>query len=90
MINLYSLTLQKSSAIPLAVFGNFTNEKHQEIAVSNGKTLELFREVKGKLKSIFFNEVFGIIRSLNAFRLIGLFLKLQKKKNYIKIKIYTQ
>lgn len=70
-MHLYSLTLQKSSAISIAVAGNFSDVKTQEIAVARGKVLQLYREVKGRLKSVFVTEVFGLIRTMNSFRLIG-------------------
>lgn len=74
MVNLYSLTLQKGTAITYAIFGNFSAPKAQEIVVARGsKILELLRpdDETGKVQSILSVEVFGIIRCLAAFRLVG-------------------
>lgn len=72
MPHLYSLTLQKATAIPIAIYGNFSAAKAQEIIVSRGKNIELLRpDENGKVQSIFSQEVFGIIRSLIPFRMTG-------------------
>eukprot|EP00954_Amorphochlora_amoebiformis_P026667 1380673-Amorphochlora_amoeboformis.AAC.1 len=42
-MHLYGLTLQKSTAITSAVYGNFSAPKAQEIVVARGKILELLR-----------------------------------------------
>ncbi|XP_065348507.1 splicing factor 3B subunit 3 [Cloeon dipterum] len=70
---LYNLTLQRSTAITHAVHGNFSGTKSQEIMVSRGKSLELLRPDPntGKVHTLMSMEVFGIIRSLMAFRLTG-------------------
>jgi len=69
---LYNLTLQRGGGIQQAVHGNFSAPKAQEIAVSRNKTLELLRpDEAGKVQTICSVEVFGIIRSLAAFRLTG-------------------
>lgn len=70
---LYSLTLQQSTAIQKAIYGNFSAPKAQEIVVSKGKYLELLRpdEVTGKLQIIHSQGVFGIIRNICSFRLTG-------------------
>jgi splicing factor 3B subunit 3 len=72
-MHLYNLTLQRSSAITHAVHGNFSGTKSQEIMVSRGKSLELLRPDPntGKVHTLMSMEVFGIIRSLMAFRLTG-------------------
>lgn len=51
----------------------FTGTKMQEIVVSRGKILELLRPDAntGKVHTLLTMEVFGIIRSLMAFRLTG-------------------
>lgn len=55
-----------------AVYGNFSAPKAQEVVVSRGKVLELLRpNDTGKLQTIVSTEVFGIIRSLAAFRITG-------------------
>lgn len=75
---LYSLTLQRATCINQSVHGNFSGLKidgrpAQEIAVGKGKVLELVRPdpTTGKVVSLLSVEVFGIIRSLLAFRLHG-------------------
>ena len=72
MPKLYHLTLQRSSAITHAVYGNFSAAKAQEIIVSRYKTLELLRpDDSGKVQSILSQEVFGVIRAVLPFRLTG-------------------
>ncbi|KAL8439041.1 hypothetical protein Efla_002450 [Eimeria flavescens] len=69
---LYHLTLQKPTAIVNAVHGNFSAPRAQEVIVSHGRTLELLRpDEEGKAHSICSTDVFGIIRSVAAFRLTG-------------------
>eukprot|EP00912_Choanoflagellata_sp_UC4_P002262 UC4_evm2s1433 len=73
-MHLYNLTLQRSTSINAAIIGNFSGKpKQQEIIVARGKILELLRPdpSSGKLSSILVTEVFGIIRSIKAFRLTG-------------------
>jgi len=72
MPHFYSLTLQKSTAICQAIYGNFSAAKAQEIVVSRGKSIELLRpDDTGKVQSVLTQEVFGIIRCLLPFRLTG-------------------
>jgi splicing factor 3B subunit 3 len=55
-----------------AIYGNFSGAKAQELVVSRGKILELLRPNElGKLQTVVATEVFGCIRSLAAFRMIG-------------------
>ena len=69
---LYNLTLQTGGGINRAVCGNFSAPKAHEIVVARNKTLELLRpDQHGKTQVVFTTEVFGIIRSLAAFRLTG-------------------
>lgn len=70
---LYNLTLQRATGITHAVHGNFSGSKMQEILVSRGKSLELLRPDPntGKVHTLLTVEVFGIVRSLMAFRLTG-------------------
>ncbi|PFH38689.1 putative splicing factor 3b, subunit 3 [Besnoitia besnoiti] len=69
---LYHLTLQKPTAIVHALQGNFSAPRAQEVVVSRGRILELLRpDDQGKLQAIASTEVFGIIRSIAAFRLTG-------------------
>ncbi len=71
-MHLYSLTLQRPTAINLAVFGNFSGPKIQEVVVSRGRYLELFRvDETNLLQSITTTDVFGVIRNLKPFRLLG-------------------
>eukprot|EP00965_Chrysotila_dentata_P250607 6209553-Pleurochrysis_carterae.AAC.3 len=50
-LHLYALTLQRSSAITAAVYGNFSGPKQQELAVARGKLLELMRpDENGKVR----------------------------------------
>ncbi|EAR85077.1 splicing factor 3B subunit 3 (macronuclear) [Tetrahymena thermophila SB210] len=74
MMNLYSLTLLQPTAILKAVYGNFSGPKAQEIAVAKGKVLEILtpdENNSGKLRVVHSEEVFGIIRTINIFRLHG-------------------
>ncbi len=68
---LYNLTLQRASGITHAVHGNFSGAKLQEIVVSRGKTLDLLKPDPntGKVHTLLSVEVFGVVRSLMAFRL---------------------
>jgi len=69
---LYSLTLQKPSAINQAVYGNFSAPNAQEIVVGRGKVLELLRpDENGKIQTVLSVDIFGVIRSLVSFRLTG-------------------
>lgn len=70
---LYNLTLQRATGITHAIHGNFSGGKTQEILVSRGKCLELLRPDPntGKVHTLLTVEIFGIIRSLIAFRLTG-------------------
>jgi hypothetical protein len=72
-MHLYNLTLQRATGITHAVHGNFSGSKMQEILVSRGKSLELLRPDSntGKVHTLLTVEVFGIVRSLMAFRLTG-------------------
>ena len=71
-MHLYALTLQKPTGIVQAVFGNFSSASAQEIVVGRGKVLELLRpNDSGKVQTILSMEIFGVIRSVAAFRLTG-------------------
>ncbi len=72
-MQLYNLTLQKPTAVYQAVHGSFSGSRQQEICVGRGKVLELLRpdHTTGKMHTLVSHEVFGIIRSLLAFRLTG-------------------
>lgn len=73
-MHLYQLTLQRATTITHAVHGNFSgNSKQQEIIISRGKILELLRPDPntGKVHSLLTHDVFGVIRSMMPFRLVG-------------------
>ncbi|KAI4351142.1 hypothetical protein L6164_005525 [Bauhinia variegata] len=75
---LYSLTLQRPTGIVCAINGNFSGGKTQEIVVARGKVLDLLRpDDNGRIQTILSVEIFGAIRSLAQFRLIG------SQKDYI-------
>ncbi|CAL2028793.1 unnamed protein product [Caenorhabditis brenneri] len=71
-MHLYNLTLQGQTAINQAVQGNFSGvPKAQEIVVGRGSALELLTldTLTGKIKVMCHQDIFGIVRSLLAFRL---------------------
>lgn len=70
---LYNLTLQPSRAVIKAVCGNFSGAKQQEIVLAQSSSIELLRlDLNiGKLYTVLRHNVFGIIRSIAPFRLIG-------------------
>ena len=72
-MHLYSLTLQKSSAITAAVYGNFSAPRQQELILARGgRVLELARpDENGKVQTIHATDVFGMIRSIATCRLTG-------------------
>ena len=71
-MHLLTLNLQRSSAINVAVYGNFSSPKNQEIVCAKGNSIELLRpDETGKLVSICMTPVFAIIRSILPFRLAG-------------------
>ncbi|KAI9758926.1 MAG: pre-mRNA-splicing factor rse1 [Chaenotheca gracillima] len=70
---MYSLTIQPPSAITQAILGQFAGTKEQQIVTASGSRLTLHRPdpVQGKITSMLSQDVFGIIRTLAAFRLAG-------------------
>jgi len=71
-MNVLALNLLKPSAISVAIYGNFSGPKQQEIVVAKGNILELLRpDDTGKVISINSTNVFSIIRSLYPFRSTG-------------------
>ena len=72
-LNLYALTLQKSSAITAACYGNFSAPRQQELIIARGgRVLELARpDENGKVQTVHATDVFGIIRALATCRLTG-------------------
>ncbi|CAB3408913.1 unnamed protein product [Caenorhabditis bovis] len=73
-MHLYNFTLQGQTAINQSVHGNFSGiPKSQEIVLGRGSAIELVQidSISGKLKTLAHIEIFGVIRSLLAFRLTG-------------------
>jgi len=70
---MYSLTLQPPSAVTQALLGQFAGTKEQQIVTASGSRLTLHRPdaTQGKITTILTHDVFGIVRSLAAFRLAG-------------------
>ncbi|EER01053.1 spliceosomal protein sap, putative [Perkinsus marinus ATCC 50983] len=72
MPHFYNMTLSKTSAVTCAVYGNFSAPKAQEIVVARGSTLELLRpDEQNRLQTVISVNCFGLIRSLETFRLVG-------------------
>lgn len=72
-LNLYSVTLQKPTAITKAITGQFSGKHSQDVVVARGSYLELLRpdKVTEKLVPILSYNCFGILRSIAAFRIAG-------------------
>lgn len=70
---LYSLTIQPPTNVVQAVLGQFAGTKEQLIITAAGSQLTLLRPdpSQGKVVTLLSHDVFGIIRSLAAFRLAG-------------------
>lgn len=70
---LHSLTLQTTTAITQSITGNFSAPKSQEICLSRGTILELIKPdpSTGKFVTLISKEVFGQIRKILPFRLLG-------------------
>ncbi|KAL4867913.1 hypothetical protein BDV12DRAFT_170537 [Aspergillus spectabilis] len=70
---MYSLTIQPSTAITQAILGQFAGTKEQQIVTASGAKLTIHRPdpTQGKVTPLYSQDVFGIIRSLAAFRLAG-------------------
>lgn len=70
---LYHMNLQRPSGINVAVVGNFSGSKQQEIVVARTNVLELLRldPTTSKLTVVYSQDVFSNVRSLAAFRLTG-------------------
>ncbi|KAI9795517.1 MAG: pre-mRNA-splicing factor rse1 [Piccolia ochrophora] len=70
---MYSLTIQPPSAVTQAILGQFAGTKEQQIVTASGSRLTLHRPdpVQGKVSTILSHDVFGIVRTLAAFRLAG-------------------
>jgi splicing factor 3B subunit 3 len=70
---LYSLTIQPPTTITQAIVGQFSGTKEQQILTASGSRLTLLRPdpAQGRVITLLSTEVFGIIRSIAAFRLAG-------------------
>lgn len=70
---LYSLTVQPPTNVTQAVLGQFAGTREQLIITGAGSQLSLLRPdpSQGKVITLLSHDVFGIIRSLAAFRLAG-------------------
>lgn len=70
---LYSLTIQPPSTMTQAILGQFSGTKEQQIITACGSRLSLLRPdpTQGKVITLLSHDVFGIIRSIAAFRLAG-------------------
>ena len=71
---LYSITLNETTAINLSIYGSFTKPDQHELVIAKGKILEMYKvdEETGQLRLIYRQEVFGLIRSILPFRLMGM------------------
>lgn len=70
---MYSLTIQPPSSITQAILGQFSGTKEQQIVTASGSRLTIHRPdpTQGKISTLLSQDVFGIIRTLAAFRLAG-------------------
>ena len=71
---LYSTALQQATAITHSIYGSFTRPDQEELVVAKGKILELLKidEDTGKIQVVYRQEVFGLIRQIVPFRLMGM------------------
>ncbi|KAL0481974.1 splicing factor 3B subunit 3 [Acrasis kona] len=79
-MHLYNVTLQRAGAITQSIVGSFTGTASStnsrsfvhEILVSRGKILELYKiDENCQLVSIYSQEVFGVIRTIQTYRYSG-------------------
>ncbi|KAL6720380.1 pre-mRNA-splicing factor rse1 [Lecanora helva] len=70
---MYSLTIQPPSSVTQAILGQFAGTKEQQIVTASGSRLTIHRPdpSQGKISTILSQDLFGIIRTLAAFRLAG-------------------
>ena len=71
---LYSTTLSKAGAINQIVSGCFASGDTEQLVVAKGKLIELyeFDDSSDSLRVICTQEMFGLVRSLLSFRLLGM------------------
>ena len=72
-MSMYALTIQPPSSITQAILGQFAGTKEQQIITASGSLLTIHRPdpQQGTVSTILSHDVFGIIRTLAAFRLAG-------------------
>ena len=70
---MYSLTIQPPTSVTQAILGQFAGTKEQQIVTASGSQLTIHRPdpTAGQISTILSQDVFGIIRTLAAFRLAG-------------------
>lgn len=70
---MYSMTLQPSTAIHQAIAAQFVGVKEQQLLTATGSRLTLYRPDARNSAIVPFmsHDVFGIIRSMAAFRVAG-------------------
>lgn len=70
---MYSLTIQPPSSITQTILGQFAGTKEQQIVTASGSRLTIHRPdpAQGKITTVLSQDLFGIIRTLAAFRLAG-------------------
>ena len=70
---LYSLTIQPPTSMTQAILGQFSGTKEQQIITASGSRLTLLRPdpSQAKVITLLSHDIFGIIRSIAAFRLAG-------------------
>lgn len=73
---MYSLTVQTPTAITQAIVGNFSGDKKiQEVLTASGSLLTLWQPKQNDTvfqpTVLMTHDIFGIIRSLAAFRIAG-------------------
>ena len=68
-----SLTIQPPTSVTQAILGQFAGTKEQQIVTASGSRLTIHRPdpSKSTISTILSQDVFGIIRTIAAFRLPG-------------------
>ena len=68
---MYSLTIQPPFSITQTILGQFAGTKEQQIVTASGSRLSIHRPdpAQGKITTILSQDLFGIVRTLAAFRL---------------------
>ena len=69
---LCNITLQRASLVTASAAGAFSDEKHDEVVVARGSSLELLRhDASGSLSSVGYTDVFAVVRCISVFRPVG-------------------